>query len=117
MSQQLKSELESYMDYNQKMLRTTTKEYGNFHSETRSQPSVGKNSADAYMKQNVRTVKNLYDSAYVKPEDNYRVIQDNNPVKQATINEALSRYENDLKLKNKMHDMHLTQQKSKIEFD
>ena len=43
-----------------------------------------------------RYVKQLFDSAYVKPEDNYRVFQDNNPVKRAVLNEALSRFERDL---------------------
>jgi hypothetical protein len=38
-------------------------------------------------------------------------------VKSATINEALQRYELDLKLKNQMHDMHLNQHKSKINYD
>lgn len=62
-------------------------------------------------------MKNLFDSAYVKPEDNYRVIQDKNPVKSATINGALTRYENDLKLKNDLHHIHLAQHGAKIEHD
>jgi len=35
----------------------------------------------------------LFDSAYVKPEHNIRVLQDSNPVKQAAIDEALKRFE------------------------
>lgn len=53
----------------------------------------------------------------MKPEDNHRVIQDTNPVKSATINEALSRFENDLRAKNDLHHIHLAQHGAKVEDD
>ena len=43
------------------------------------------------------SIKQLYDSAYIKPLDNPRVIQDDNPKRQAAIANALARYENTLK--------------------
>lgn len=45
-------------------------------------------------------MKHLYDSEYVKPEDNKRVVQDSNPVKKATLDEARTRFEQTLDLKN-----------------
>ena len=71
MSDQLKSDLESYMDYNQKMIRSSKPgDFGTY--DTKSQ--ISKGASEAYARQQVRTVKNLFDSAYLKPEDNYRVI-------------------------------------------
>ncbi len=71
MSDQLKSDLESYMDYNQKMIRSSKPgDFGTY--DTKSQ--IRKGASEAYARQQVRTVKTLFDSAYLKPEDNYRVI-------------------------------------------
>lgn len=36
-----------------------------------------------------RAVKQLFDSEYVKPSENFRVLQDSNPLKSAAIKEAL----------------------------
>jgi hypothetical protein len=36
----------------------------------------------------------------VKPEENFRVLQDNNPLKSAALKEALSRYELSLRKNN-----------------
>lgn len=47
-----------------------------------------------------RAVKQLFDSEYVKPEENFRVLQDNNPLKSAALKEALTRYEQSLKKEN-----------------
>jgi len=41
----------------------------------------------------IKQVKQLFDSEYIKPEDNKRVIQHSNPVMQAVFNDALSRYQ------------------------
>ena len=62
-------------------------------------------------------VKALFDSAYVKPEHNYRVIQDSNPVKKAALNLALNRYEKDLAVKNQLHERAMTHHKDKIAKD
>ena len=56
-------------------------------SDVRSQ--ISNATSEAYARSQRRTVKNLFDSAYIKPEDNKRVIQDYDPVKSATLNEAL----------------------------
>lgn len=44
-----------------------------------------------------RMLKQLFDSEYVKPSENYRVFQDTDPRKHAVYNEALKRYEEQLK--------------------
>ena len=44
-----------------------------------------------------RAVKQLFDSEYVKPSENFRVMQDSNPLKSAALKEALNRYEENLK--------------------
>ena len=62
-------------------------------------------------------VKALWDTAYVKPEHNYRVIQDTNPVKKAALNMALNRYERDLAVKNQLHERSMTHHKEKIAKD
>lgn len=41
----------------------------------------------------------MFDSEYVKPIENSRVIQDSDPCKTAAYNEALKRYEDGLKMK------------------
>ena len=42
-------------------------------------------------------LKNLFDSDYVKPEDNFRVFKDDNPLRASVHNEALERYEKQLR--------------------
>lgn len=64
-----------------------------------------------------RAVKQLFDSEYVKPEDNFRVFQDNNPKKNAAMKEALSRYEDTLRNDNKASNGHLQEHHRKINFD
>lgn len=54
-----------------------------------------------------RAVKQLFDSEYVKPEDNFRVYQDNNPTKSAAMKNALQRYEETLKGDNKVLGNHM----------
>lgn len=72
------------MDHKQKQYSSASK---NYNKDQSSQQSVV--ASEAYTRSQRRTVKNLYDSCYIKPEDNKRVIQDKNPVKVATLNEAL----------------------------
>ena len=42
-------------------------------------------------------LKNLFDSDYVKPEDNFRVFKDDNPLRMSAHNAALARYEKQLR--------------------
>ena len=56
-------------------------------------------------------MKSLFDSDYVKPEENFRVFQDSNPLRAAAHKEALSRYEKTLRdqkneEKNYMENVH-----------
>ena len=62
-------------------------------------------------------MKQLFDSEYVKPEENFRVIQDSNPTKSAALKEALNRYEESLKKESKILGYHLKDHKKKIEQD
>ena len=64
-----------------------------------------------------RFVKQLFDSSYVKPQDNYRVVQDTNPVKRAVLNDALTRFEKDLQLKNKQHTINLNLHQKQLKSD
>lgn len=114
-TEQLRTELEGYMDHKQQEIRSKTRGPASSNQDARSQVSAA--ASEAYVRSQRRTVKNLYDSAYIKPEDNFRVIQDNNPVKSATINEALLRYEQDIKLKNQLHHIHLAQLGAKVQHD
>jgi hypothetical protein len=53
----------------------------------------------------------------VKPEHNYRVVQDHNPVKQATLHLARERFEKDLAVKNQLQDAVMDYHFNKIESD
>jgi len=64
-----------------------------------------------------RAVKQLFDSEYVKPEDNFRVYQDNNPTKSAAMKNALQRYEDTLKGDNRVLGGHMQEHRNKIKFD
>ena len=94
---------------------------GSFQSTPgRSRPGVGTRSSDAnsvISRTTGRQVKALFDSSYVKPEHNYRVVQDHNPVKQATLNLARERFEKDLAVKNQIQDGIMDYHFNKIESD
>ena len=62
-------------------------------------------------------VKHLFDSSYVRPQDNYRVVQDNNPVKAAAISEAQKRYEAELAFKAEIHARNMANHSKKIAKD
>ena len=49
-------------------------------------------------------VKHLYESEYVKPEDNRRVVQDCNPVKAAILDDARNRFEKTLDKKSALNN-------------
>ena len=76
--------------------------------------NVTTNSLLNYGSNRSRAVKQLFDSEYVKPEDNFRVYQDTNPVKSAAMKNALQRYEDSLKNENKQLGNHMKEHRNKI---
>ena len=76
--------------------------------------NVTSNSLLNYGSNRSRAVKQLFDSEYVKPEDNFRVVQDNNPTKSAAMKNALHRYEETLKGDNKVLGNHMKDHRNKI---
>lgn len=40
-----------------------------------------------------RVIKHIFDSDYVKPEENYRVYQESHPKRSAVLKDALDRFE------------------------
>lgn len=70
-----------------------------------------------YSSNRAKAVKELFDSDYVKPTDNFRVFQDNNPVRVAAHKEALDRFESKLKKENQLAGHHLSDHKRRINFD
>lgn len=70
-----------------------------------------------YSSNRARAVKELFDSDYVKPTDNYRVFQDNNPLKNAAHKEALDRFESKLKRESNLATHHLSDHQRRIHFD
>ena len=56
---------------------------------------------DAYYKGQNKVVKHLFDSSYLKPSENYRVVQDDNPVKAAILDQALKRHEQQMEQNSK----------------
>ena len=59
----------------------------------------------------------MYDSSYVSPQNNFRVVQDNNPVKEAVISKARERYEKEVKAMADMQTGHLQQHQYRVECD
>ena len=91
-----------------------------FSTPGRSRPGAAAGSSDAnsvVSRTTGRQVKALFDSSYVKPEHNYRVVQDHNPVKQATLHLARERFEKDLAVKNQLQDAVMDYHFNKIESD
>jgi hypothetical protein len=91
-----------------------------FSTPGRSRPGAAAGSSDAnsvVSRTTGRQVKALFDSSYVKPEHNYRVVQDHNPVKQATLHLARERFEKDLAVKNQLQDAVMDYHFNKIETD
>jgi len=89
----LKNDLQSYMEYKNK---ANPKRQAQSMSDNQSVQSYAKSLVDSN-RRTTKGIKQLFDSAYVKPEDNERVIQDTHPFKSAAIKEALTRYETNLK--------------------
>ena len=107
---QLKNDLQSYLDYKSPISPKSqsghhlAQSYDARSLNALSQVGVGPTGSTIGKK---RAVKHLFDSDYVRPEDNFRVLQDDNPLKAAAFKDALSRYENDLKRKNDGYDKYM----------
>ena len=63
------------------------------------------------------TVKSLFDSCYVKPEQNSKVMQDNHPLKQKALKEALSRYETQVESQKQANNEIVKKHFERIELD
>lgn len=61
-----------------------------------------------------KQVKKIFDSDYVKPDENFRVLQDTNPLKNAVMKQALQRHERTLKYEQELYDKHIEEHKNKI---
>lgn len=117
---QLKNDLQSYMDYQKKVKgpRLGTSAGGQDFNNTYDTSTIKSFYQSGGLTANrSRAVKQLFDSEYVKPQDNFRVVQDTNPLKSAALKEALKRYEENLKRENSFEGIHLKDHQYKIEFD
>ena len=72
---------------------------------------------DVSIPSRTRAVKNLFDSEYIRPEENHRVIQDQDPKKIAAFKEGLARYEQNLKSKNETDEKYLRLHNDRVEHD
>lgn len=64
-----------------------------------------------------RVIKHIFDSDYVKPDENYRVYQESHPKRSAVLKDALDRYEAELQSDQKCHDNNLYNHRMRIEHD
>ena len=126
---QLKNDLKSYLDY-QKGFKTTSMTAGKMTPSKARQMKTsdiygglltgstfdGKHQTiDATRGSPV--IKQLFDSDYVKPDENNRVMQDSHPHKSSTWNAALKRYEEDLKQQGNKNIRDLSNFKTSIDHD
>ena len=64
-----------------------------------------------------RVIKHIFDSDYVKPEENYRVYQETHPKRSAVLKDALDRYEAQLQNDQDLHDNNMYLHRMRIEHD
>lgn len=64
-----------------------------------------------------KPMKELNDSDYMKPQDNFRVFQDTHPLRNATYNQALRRYEDDLKKQSLDSSFYLNEHRKRVQHD
>ena len=72
-----------------------------------SENSATEDVANAYARTQNRNLKHLFDSCYVKPKDNFRVVQDDNAVKASVMMQAQERFEKQLENNNRIHNENL----------
>ena len=116
MNDQLKTDLKSFMNYKRSQRTRQSSQMGWTHdkiSNIRSEDSV----KDAYYKNSNKAVKHLYDSSYMKPNENYRVVQDDNPVKAAIMDQALKRHEQEMEMNTNFHNQNLNLHYHKVNSD
>lgn len=95
---QLKNELKSYLGTRKVAALSQTGSMRN-GSPTKSVSgySIGSFASSNRLSKNpgqtVAGIKALHDSCYVTPTQNFRVLQDGDPIKSAAMNEAAKRYE------------------------
>ena len=116
MNDQLKNDLNSFMNYKRTQRTRHSSQLGWTHdkiSNVYSEDSV----KDAYFKGQNKVVKHLFDSSYLKPNENYRVVQDTNPVKAAIMDQALKRHEQEMESNTKQHNDNLHHHYHKVNSD
>lgn len=64
-----------------------------------------------------RVIKHIFDSDYVKPDENYRVFQESHPKRFAVLKDALDRYEAELQSDQKSHDTNMYNHRMRVEHD
>jgi len=98
-------------------VRNNSSAQASFNDAT-SVKSFNKTGPPSHYSQNrARAVKELFDSDYVKPAENFRVFQDSNPLKNAAHKEALDRFESKLRKESKLAGHHLSDHQRRINFD
>lgn len=114
---QLKNDLQSYLDYSKNSQARNTSAAGSFNDGASVKSFLKTGPPSHYSQNRARAVKELFDSDYVKPSDNFRVFQDSNPVKVAAHKEALERFEGKLKKESQLAGVYLTDHQRRINFD
>lgn len=115
---QLKNDLQSYLDYSKNsQVRNNSSAVGSFNDAGSNKSFLRTGPPSHYSQNRARAVKELFDSDYVKPVDNFRVFQDSNPLKVAAHKEALERFEGKLKKESQLAGHHLSDHQRRINFD
>ena len=64
-----------------------------------------------------RIIKHIFDSDYVKPDENYRVFQENHPKRFAVLKDTLDRDEAELHSDQKCHNNNMNNHRMRVEYD
>jgi len=64
-----------------------------------------------------KIIKHIFDSDYVKPEENYRVYKETHPKRSAVLKDALDRFEAQLQNDQDTHENNMYLHKMRIEHD
>ena len=64
-----------------------------------------------------RAIKHIFDSEYVKPDENYRVFKESHPKRSAVLKDALDRYEAQLQNDKEAHENNMYIHRMRIEHD
>ena len=64
-----------------------------------------------------RVIKHIFDSDYVKPDENYRVYQESHPKRSAVLKDALDRYEAQLQSDQECHNDNMNNHRMRVEYD